>query len=665
VSSTHAHSGMKVVLATSPHLNHAAFQEGIVPLASDRKHIAQTFVPMGLLSLAGAIQDRCHVRIADVNKAINDRAVPMSARFYSEAAAWHLSGDPDLVGFMTEADSYHHVVRICQEIKAQKPRVTTVLGGPHASVVSTETLLAFHSVDFVIRGEGEVALPQLLDGLNCGDQSTVGNLSYREAGNVEVNPTLPLIPDLDTLPWPDYSLIDLRDEDAIYLEIGRGCPFKCNFCFTAPYWQRRHRIKSADRILREIRHLKDTFGRRDFNFTHDLFTTDRRWVINFCRTLSDSALDITWTCSSRTDTLDEEQISWLKRAGCRNIYFGVETGTAAMQKAIDKNLDIEQARWIISKTAEAGIGVTVGFIAGLPSESRESLRGTLVEALWFLGLRDSTVHLFGYSPYKGSNIYERIRAALVPDPHFVDFPLGPRMHAENCSMMASLLSIFSRYSWPDNYLDLELSVVRAAEEFFPIVNALKPLFLRLVEHGVDPLGLLVTWSEWIAEQNRERQIIGGMYRGTIREFLEFLTVYVQTDHNIADTLQEQIRWEQFKDDLRTDDSQISALQRRSSDGEILRANPTIVLGEFRHAPEFRPHSKGSNPSTYAFYFRDSGAPEIAKIPPIALVVIELAKDGVTRTSLRDIISSETPPKKQLADSVEALIGEMERAALLI
>lgn len=208
-------------------------------------------------------------------------------------------------------------------------------------------------------------------------------------------------------------------------------------------------------------------------------TTDRRWVIDFCSKLAASDLEVTWTCSSRTDTLDEEQIHWLRQAGCRNIYFGVETGTADMQKAIAKDLDLDEAQEIIGKTVASGIAVTVGFIAGLPGESSETLQGTLREGMRFLSLPQSTVHLFGYSPYRGSVNYERICDDLVFDPHFVDFPLGEDTHRENCSLMMARLNLFSRYSWPNSYRDLDLGVVRTAEEFFPIVNALRPVFITL------------------------------------------------------------------------------------------------------------------------------------------------------------------------------------------
>ena len=206
-----------------------------------------------------------------------------------------------------------------------------------------EILRRYDFIDFIIRGEGEVAFRQLVEAMTSNRPITdVGNLTHRQEGSILSTAELPLIQDLDDLPFVDLGLVDLDPEDALWVEIGRGCPFKCNFCVTAPYWHRKHRIKSPERIIQEFVFFRDRYHRRDFNFTHDLFTTDRRWVLKFCAAMEAAAIDVTWTCSSRTDTLDEELLAAMAKVGCRDIYFGVETGTAEMQQAIDKGLGLPE-----------------------------------------------------------------------------------------------------------------------------------------------------------------------------------------------------------------------------------------------------------------------------------------------------------------------------------
>jgi hypothetical protein len=664
---------MKVLLVTSPHLNHSGFLMGADRAnALESTRYAQCFAPMGLLSVAGAAGSEATIEIADINKAINQHRLPMSSGFYDEAANWLLSYSADMIGFMTEVDSYHHLLRICQSIKARKPQTITLLGGVHASAAHYETLRDFQEVDLIVKGEGENAFRSLLTTLKSdGDLTEVGNLSYRDGSRIVSTYSLPLIDDLDTLPFPDLSYFELTPEDIIYLEVGRGCPFKCNFCFTASYWQRKHRIKSPARVMREIAYFKDSYGRTDFNFTHDLLTTDRRWVIDFCRQLAATDLNVTWTCSSRTDTIDEEQIYWMRRSGCREIYFGVETGTAEMQTKIDKNLDLDEAERIIGKCLEAGIGATVGFIAGLPGESDTSLRSTLKKAFYFLGLSGTTIHLFGFHPNLGSPHFEKIKPNLVFDDHFVDFPLSDEVHAENCRLMESHFDTFTRYSRLSSYEGLDVGVIRAADEFFPMVNALRQLMLRVYAHVVDPLDILIAWTDSIASKNRERASPSArLYQGTLNDFLDFLESYLQTKGLLEAVTAEMIRWERRKNVFRSQSNPQPFVRLEERDGErLMYANQSLLIDYFEHAHEFIKGSKSSMTGTFAFYARRDGTPSIVHLEPIALLMLDLAKQGLAFAELLDEVETlvDAPPDASLSgrQALSSLLERLESVDLLI
>lgn len=660
---------MKILLVTSPHLDHSVYHRGLDKAnQSGSIRYAQSFAPMGLISLAGAVESEAEIQIADINKAINNSVLPMSPEFYDATGDWLVSYEPDLIGFMTETDSYHHLLRICGKIKERKPGILTLLGGVHAAAVHYETLHDFPAVDFVIKGEGENAFLSFVQALKVGSNlKKVGNLTYRDGENINSTNGLPLIEDLDQLPFPDFTRLELTDDDVIYVEIGRGCPFKCNFCFTAPYWQRRHRIKSPARILTELAYFKTTYGRTDFNFTHDLFTTDRKWVINFCQQLEKSKLEVTWTCSSRTDTIDEEQIYWMRRAGCRDIYFGVETGTQEMQAKIDKNLDLEEAERIIRKSTEEGIGATVGLIAGLPGESDSTLRGTLQKAFYFLGLPGTTVHLFGFNPYRGSPHFERIKPMLMFDDHFVDFPLSEETHAENCQLMSSHFEIFSRYSRMNSYDGLLVGTIRAADEFFPMVNALRSLMLRIVSRGVDPLELLVAWTDWVEAKNRQRQQrVARLYQGDITDFLDFLNSYLDDQGALDEVMREMLRWEQLKNILRyrVFSSAVQILADKRSDAVFI-TNPSVSTAQFKHTDAFLPNAEINKPGTFAFYARRDGTPAIVRLEPLMLLVLNMAKEGTTSDHLLNTIENladvreECQPARRAFLSLLDNLGEMD------
>jgi radical SAM superfamily enzyme YgiQ (UPF0313 family) len=652
---------MKILLVTSPHLDHSFYHEQRV------MRYAQCFVPMGLVSLAGSLQeklgDRVEVTIADINKAINLHILQFSESFYDQAAEWIQDYSPDIVGFMTECDSYHHVLQICSVLRTKPECPITVLGCTHASATHAETLRDFACVDYIIRGEGELALPALVEALATGGVlDAVSNLSHRKASRIVANPEAPLIENLDTLPFPQLGKIDVWREDIIYVEIGRGCPFRCNFCFTAPYWKRKHRIKSAERILRELNYFKAEYRRTDFNFTHDLFTVDKLWVLDFCKKLWESDLNINFTISSRTDTIDEEQIYWLARAGCRDIYFGVETGTERMQKEIQKHLDLKHARRIIAAASEAGIGTTVGFIAGLPGETRESLRGSLTEAFHYLGLPKATVHMFGFGPYRGSSNYELIAKSLVFDEQFLDFPLPRTVLAENCKLMRVYQEIFSRYSRvPSETLDV--NIVRSAEEFFPVVNALRRFLLWLAEEGCDMFDVLCHWAEWIKRTNLARNApLFRSHQGSIGDFLVFIEGYLDQNRNLTALRREMIGWERAKDRLRrvTIIDHVSSLPIR--DGWIY-SNPTLSIQTFSFIHSFlkEPDQRDRNQESaanggcdFAFYVRRNGDPAIMKITPRARALIECAREGVDATLLG--------PNEKLMTADD--FGPRKRAAIL-
>ncbi len=624
---------MKISLVTSPHLDHSAFLQQLKPSSGEALKLGQTFVPMGLLSLAVAAGSRALISIKDINKYINSKGRFLTDAFYDDSAGWLLSDGPDLVAFMTDCDSYHHVVRICQALKSQNSNVLTLLGGVHASMVHREILENFPEIDFVLRGECELAFPDFVDCLgNASDLDTVGNLTYRSNGTVFSNQELPLIEDLDTLPFPDLSLIELSHDDGIWVEIGRGCPFQCSFCVTAPYWKRMHRIKSAERIIQELEMLVTTTGRKDFNFTHDLFTTNRVWVLDFCKKLVARNLKVTWTCSSRTDTIDVEQIHWLKCAGCRDIYFGIETGTDELQRNIDKNLDLDHAFNMITATIDTGINVTAGFIAGLPYETDVSLKGTLEMALKILKLPHTTVHLFGFGPYRGSSHYDQIFSDLEFDHNFLDFPLPDSMHKENYRMMRENFDMFSRYSRLKSYDGLSVDVIRAAEEFLPIMSTLRNLVSKLSEIGIGPFDLLVAWSGWICSRHEKyTQRASNLYQGTIDDFLGFLECFLSERQHLTSQFVEFIYWERLKDVFRghkNEKPHVVENPQPDRKVEALYTNRSAVIANFKHADIFLPGTDTPADATFVFYFNRQGTAEISRLNPAARVILDLAQKGL-------------------------------------
>jgi Radical SAM superfamily/B12 binding domain len=339
---------------------------------------------LGILSLAAVLEAGGDApQIVDLNRAFLRYSASVTGSAlsdFAEVAAHDIAANHSaLYGFSSICSSYPLTIRIAKILKALRPESTILLGGPQASVVDTQTLAAFPFVDLVLRGEAEHTLPLLLGQLEGGHRlDQVPGLTYRFGPHAQRNPNADAIEDLDALPSPAYHLTgELQGADRASLELGRGCPFACTFCSTNDFFRRNFRLRSPERVLRDMRLLAAAYSIRDFELVHDMFTVDRRRVVAFCEAMIASGDNFTWSCSARTDRIDEELLGLMARSGCRGIFYGVEVGSQRMQKIIDKHLDPERAGEVIDATDRAGIGSTVSLITGFPEETWEDLRQTM------------------------------------------------------------------------------------------------------------------------------------------------------------------------------------------------------------------------------------------------------------------------------------------------
>src|SRR5438552_3900675 len=279
---------------------------------------------------------------ADLNRVYYDwrqKSKQNEIDFCNFAGAYFASRDFDFFGFSTVCSSYPLTLRIAAEVKRLHPESVVVLGGPQASVVDVSTMRAYPFIDLVVRGEAEQGLPALVDALGRdSDLAAVPGMTFRrnEDGEIVRSPDAPLVLDLDALPFPAFHLFpDVRFCRHFPLELGRGCPFACTFCSTNDFFRRRFRLKSPAQMIADMRRVKQTYDINSFELVHDMFTVDRKRVVEFCEALLESKEEFTWGSSARTDCIDEELIALMAKAGCRGIFFGIETGSKRMQKIID------------------------------------------------------------------------------------------------------------------------------------------------------------------------------------------------------------------------------------------------------------------------------------------------------------------------------------------
>jgi radical SAM family protein/B12 binding protein len=446
---------MRVCLASAPTVAEFADLEHLEVEDAPR-------IPLGVLSLASTL------RRGGVEPAMVEldtlyagwRATCRGRGDFARHAAHELAGrDADVYGLSTICSSYPLTLRIAAALKEERPGCRVVLGGPQASASAEETLAAFPCVDVVARGEGEPVLPALLDALaSSRELSSVPGITWRSPRGIERTRDAGLVEDLDALPLPAYDLYPpLRRGAAIPLEVGRGCPFSCTFCSTSLFFGRTFRMRSPARVVEDMLGLHRTFGARRFDLVHDNFTVDRRRVVAFCEAVLASHSRFTWTCSSRTDTVDDELLDLMCRAGCRGIFFGVESGSEAMQRAIHKRLDLGRARTRIRRASRRRIRTTVSFITGFPEESREDQRRTVAFFMDTLRLDLQEPQISLLSPLTGTPLHDRHRDELVGGAFMSGMAFqGEDQDRADAALIALHPRIFSSfYAVPTRRLDLE------------------------------------------------------------------------------------------------------------------------------------------------------------------------------------------------------------------
>lgn len=297
-----------------------------------------------------------------------------------------LSKEPKVVSFYCRCEEYHICIDLAKEIKEKDEKIKILFGGPQAELVAIETIQKFSWIDYVLCSEGENTIVPMLNFLNRNEGENIKvkdipGLTYRNnSGDVLQNNFPELLCDQYVREYQYYDLIEssiLEKAQSVQIDVGRGCPYACTFCSTKTFWKRKFRLRSVDNILDEIEYVINTYGITDFDFKHDLFTANKRRVLDFCSALRERKLSISWGCDSRLDTIDKDLIDIMCECGMNRIFFGVETGSERMQKLINKNLKLKSGIEVISHCITKGLHVTASFIYGFPEETEEDLSQTL------------------------------------------------------------------------------------------------------------------------------------------------------------------------------------------------------------------------------------------------------------------------------------------------
>ncbi|MCC7354260.1 MAG: radical SAM protein [Anaerolineae bacterium] len=315
----------------------------------------------------------------------------------------------------------------------------TMAFGTHVTPMTLETMRPFPALDFVLRGEPEMTLRELLDtlenkspsdprttkmlaetslrdaivpsGENPSPLARVAGLAWRDKQEIIINPDRPFIPNLDDLPIPLHQLLPLTKQRMpmikgpfTFIVTSRGCTAGCKFCIKHVSYQNSVRVRSPEKILEELQQLSG-LGIHNVHMYADLFTLSRDQVVGLCDLILSSGLKVKWTCNSRVDYVDEKMLQLMARAGCWFISWGIESANEEILKRTRKGYRKEQAFRALNWARAAGIKNWGYFIIGLPGETEETIQETIAYAKQ-LPLDIALFHIA--APYPGTPFFYEV-----------------------------------------------------------------------------------------------------------------------------------------------------------------------------------------------------------------------------------------------------------------
>jgi anaerobic magnesium-protoporphyrin IX monomethyl ester cyclase len=289
---------------------------------------------------------------------------------------------PQIIIVHATTPTYTNDINVLKQIKQN---LTSFIGlvGTHVSILPEESLLESEA-DFILINEAEYTLKELVNNLNSPWDSIQGLCFKKNNKIIKTNPR-PQIANLDQLPIParhllqnkKYTMPIINGNPFATIIASRGCKFQCLFCRSHKIWGSKVRMHSPNKIIEEIKEIKYNLGLNFIVFLTDTFTINQEWVISLCTKIIDQKINIKWLCNSRTDTINEEMIQLMKKAGCIFMSFGIESGSQEILNNSKKGTTLKQAEQAIKLTKKFGIESLAYFIFGLPGETHSTINKTI------------------------------------------------------------------------------------------------------------------------------------------------------------------------------------------------------------------------------------------------------------------------------------------------
>lgn len=397
--------------------------------------------PLGLMYLAGYLVNKTDYQIKMIDCAPEQIDYKKIAAIISEEK-------PEVVGITAMTFTIIDVYKTAEIIKKVNPTTKIVLGGPHVNIYPLETMNN-KNIDFLVLGEGEEPFSELLANIDDIEKlKQIKGLVLREANGEIVNTgRRDLIMNLDEVPLPIRHLLPYKKYYSIIAKTNptttmftsRGCPYKCIFC-DRPHLGKIFRARSAENVIKELQEI-EKLGIREIFIYDDTFTIDRQRVIKICNLILEKNIKLNWDIRARVNTVDEELLNLMKKAGCERIHYGVEAGTEKILTILKKGITLEQVKQAFALTKKAGIETAGYFMIGSPTETLEDINATIKLAKEIF---PDYIHFSVLTPFPATELYFKgLQEGIIKEDYWQKFALNPEPN-------------FKPLAWEENFKREEL-----------------------------------------------------------------------------------------------------------------------------------------------------------------------------------------------------------------
>ncbi len=427
--------------------------------------------PLGILYLAGYLEkfSNHQVKVIDCGvEQINYQQLAEKIKDYQ----------PDLVGLTALSFTLLDVFTILKIVKEINPAIKTFLGGPHPNIFPNETI-TFPFVDFIVLGEGEESTKELIDNLEQPEKlRQIKGIVYKNNNQIINTGKREFIQNLDKLsfparhltPYKKYFSIIAKNSPVTTMFSSRGCPYKCLFC-DRPHLGKIFRARSAKNVVDEMELCKK-MGINEILMYDDTFTIDRQRTIDICKEILKRDLKIYWDIRARVNTVDEEVLSLLKKAGCQRIHYGIEAGTQKILNVLRKGITLKIVEEAVKLTKRAGIQILAYFMIGNPTETKEDIEQTIKLAK---KINPDYINVSITTPFPATDLYYLgLKTGVIKKDYWQDFAENPQesfvppLWTENFTreeLIDILKKFYKSFYKRPGYIIKKLLEIRSAKEF--------------------------------------------------------------------------------------------------------------------------------------------------------------------------------------------------------